>query len=589
MSIVLTCGHEFSGHTKAYEYLTIAGLAPAKPAARSGHTPQDITRLIRMAYKVPAEGAAPVAQIRPGQAWNSLLGDLMFANIEQQDWGWADARGICLLEHWRDFDPLFKFVLVYSSPEQAAAELMKSGTPSPEALQELLAEWSAVNAELVRYHHANRDRCILVNSAAVVADPYRFLDLASGDLGIELQTRPPIPLANEPPDALAMILARHVIGENDDARLLYQELESVAHMPMEEDGGSTILAVSGWSQYQELRAREDELERAREERLALEREKEELRQRLLQAEARIEEVGRERAEVESRLEEATNALAETREKLRALEEERERLAREHGNAVNENKALDAQINSLKARIQELEERVRQHGKDGKEIARVEERARQAAREKELLALQLEQTQQELERYFREYQKLRKQGGGKQAGAGEENVGARPAVSGSRDAGEKEKQTGEKAPAVLDLRHFIDGDNWYYAEHDGRWAGPKTKSTLRLPAVPAGRYRLEMEIVGAMSPEIMQEMQVWLQGKPLNLRRRDSRSALRRLFGGPPRFPVVLSAEVEVAAGQGGKGPVLELRFPRTISPASRGSDDERELAVRMRQVKLSPV
>lgn len=143
-----------------------------------------------------------------------------------------------------------------------------------------------------------------------------------------------------------------------------------------------------------------------------------------------------------------------------------------------------------------------------------------------------------------------------------------------DAARAKGQLGEVA---LDMRREIDGTNWYWAEHDGRWAGPGKYGTLRLPAMGPGRYELNLEVVGAMDPEIVAGMQVTLCGVPLALTREGRKY--------PAVLKGVVTLEQDTAPGDWSVG----FEFPKLLSPAQRGSTDRRELAIRLRTVRLRAV
>jgi hypothetical protein len=135
-------------------------------------------------------------------------------------------------------------------------------------------------------------------------------------------------------------------------------------------------------------------------------------------------------------------------------------------------------------------------------------------------------------------------------------------------------TVQLAEVTLDMRREIDGKNWYWAEHDGRWAGPGTHGTLRLPPMGPGRYEVNLEVVDAMDPEILAAMQVTLCGVPLSLVR-DGKS-----------YPANLKGVVGVENIAADRDWDMSFRFPSLASPAERGSTDRRQLAIRLRSVRL---
>jgi hypothetical protein len=134
--------------------------------------------------------------------------------------------------------------------------------------------------------------------------------------------------------------------------------------------------------------------------------------------------------------------------------------------------------------------------------------------------------------------------------------------------------GHLAEVAVDMRQHIDGKNWYWAEHDGRWAGPGTHGTLRLPAMGPGRYEVNLDVVDAMNPEILADMQVTLCGIPLKLERAGK------------SYPAILKG-VAVVEDVGVDGDWdLSFLFPSLSSPAQRGSSDNRQLAIRLRSLRV---
>jgi hypothetical protein len=128
--------------------------------------------------------------------------------------------------------------------------------------------------------------------------------------------------------------------------------------------------------------------------------------------------------------------------------------------------------------------------------------------------------------------------------------------------------------MVDMRREMDGKNWYAAESDGRWAGPETISTIRLPAMGHGKYKLEIEVVDAMDPAILHGMEVSLCGERVTLSKA-GRS-----------YPTIISGDAVRHSAPGAKTWEVQFRFSGLVSPAEHGSDDKRLLAVRIRSIRL---
>ncbi|MEM9667543.1 MAG: hypothetical protein AAF950_01350 [Pseudomonadota bacterium] len=205
-----------------------------------------------------------------------------------------------------------------------------------------------------------------------------------------------------------------------------------------------------------------------------------------------------------------------------------------------------------------------------------ERLKTAHETIQLLQGQLKQTQEELRYYFLQASELSIAPSMQQVGG---NARTRPAST---------------AAAEIDLTSFVDGSNWYHAESDGRWAGPDRTSTIRLPKLAAGKYRLEIDVAAGMADDILNGIQVRLGSTPVRLSKTMRNDVggmggvLRRMkavLRGQNAYPLRLSGNVAL----GNEAPVLSLDCPRTISPITLGESDTRHLSVRVKTVRLISV
>ncbi|MBV5342531.1 hypothetical protein JZU68_02590, partial [bacterium] len=102
---------------------------------------------------------------------------------------------------------------------------------------------------------------------------------------------------------------------------------------------------------------------------------------------------------------------------------------------------------------------------------------------------------------------------------------------------------------------IAGSNWYYPESDGRWAGPDRSSSIQLPLLRPGYYALNLDIVDAMAPEIVTDMELLLNGASLDFQAEKQR-----------KYPIKVSSQFVVE--ENAQQPIMELQFnfPQVISP-----------------------
>jgi hypothetical protein len=536
VKIILTCGYAHSGYATAHEALVAAGLSDALPSRRESMAPAELHESIFKAHELDATRFSSVSQLAPGKVWQELAVDLFMGNLEQQHWGWSDPRAVWLLEFWKSFDPQIRFLLVYSTPETAVGELLQNKAGTAEEVAQAVDSWIATNAELLRFYHRNPERSILVNTAAALHAPARVVEKAREAFGLGGLELPPTHEANQASvSAVAASLAKALIEERADAVALYRELESSADLD-----GATVAAdaekLRAWDEYTELRSHLDNMA------------KEAIEYAEQAAQLRMQ-----RAELEQRLAEAqpkgitqAHDLTQAQAALTASEAE-------IGKLKSKGEEFEQKAEALQLQLNKAQQDAGQAANPG-----LEEKNREIAQENELLLLQLHQVQEELERYFLECQKLAGNGG---SGRGLPSCGQGPYPY-------------QPVEVLFDLRREFEGDNWYYAEDDGRWAGPGMLSTFTIPALGRGRYEIRLEVIDAMDFEILTGMQVSLNGERIQTAV-DSHE-----------YPAIVQGEFSTDGLAQGDIWEFQFGFHKVISPAERGSDDQRVLAIRSRSLQF---
>ncbi len=678
MTVVLTCGHPYSGYLPLHQAMLGAGLKPAKPSSREQLSPEDIQNKLCVAHKANASFSRELVQLVPGKAWQGLSVDLFIANIDHELWGWADAKTIYMLNYWRDFDPQTRFVLVYSSPDYALAQLLREKEISPDCVESLFLSWQRFNAELLSFYNRNQECSILVNVEALSRpeEASRLLSVLRDRLGINLSAQ--VDWCIDPPqnDAVFSLFASSLTQEYPTVQDQYQELESAADIICDFSEPQKQQIAKAFVQYQYLAVQYDEARALStqqstqisdlqsqliqiQQELAFEKQKpdlssqhkelkeenellllqlhlvqEELEHHFLQSQ-QLTQARDEQAKLAS---EQQGHLAKTQSECENLKDRNANLKRDlnnvesklkevqtiasskHAELTQENELLLLQLHQVQeelehhflqsqqlsaeqvkaaterqVQIQQLTQARDEQAKLASEqqghlaktqsecenlkdknanlkrdLNNVESKFKEVqtiapskhaelTQENELLLLQLHQVQEELEQYFLKYQEI------------------------------KQGQIMPAEQVEVDFCKPVNGDNWYDAEADGCWAGPEKSSTLKLPKTQPGRYQIELEIVDAMAPEIVKGTKFSLNGTPLNFVDTQPIPLLKRLLGKKRKYPIILWANADIDPAKCNAGLELGFEFPRLISPASRGSDDTRHLALRLKTVKLKPL
>ena len=664
MKTVITCGHPYSGFQLAYEAQAQAGLACAQPSRREAISIEGLHEKIFRGHDLDPQGLSVMTALAPGRIWQDLSVDLFIGNIEQGDWGWADARSVWLLNFWSELEPRARFVLAYSAPEYAIGHALRTQAVGANDIDGILASWVAYHSEMLSFYNRNADRCLLVNVATLLRSTGPFIEALNSAFNLKLSlSSSEGSLDRAGLSAVAATLAKRLIEDSAEVNSLYSELEStgdiadpdalasgmekqqaieeylalIARVEHEKaatkkcgervnEQGAELgkLTAELQEQAKQLAQTEDERNQLKQQRSELTGKQEDLKRQLDEAKRSLENVRAKLAQenesllgqlhhAQEELEDhflqvrecttqraAEQARAETLilardeqaklatdrqvqiqkmtqardeqaklatdrqaqiQKLTQARDEQAKLATDRQAQIqkltqtqSEHESLKKQYSDLRAKHAALESRLKDADSAGsRKLAELD-------KENEILLLQLHQVQEELEHYFQQSQEL--------------PVASQASPVDSSDLVSRFWQQHPPREVVIDFRDEIDGDNWYYAEHDGRWAGPDLVSTLRLPTLKGRRCEFSLDVVDAMEPEILAGMTVALNGQTFET----------TLDGA--EYPAVVAGEFAIGDPEQQRVWEFQLSLPGTVSPVQRGSEDQRHLGVRVRSLRL---
>ncbi len=128
---------------------------------------------------------------------------------------------------------------------------------------------------------------------------------------------------------------------------------------------------------------------------------------------------------------------------------------------------------------------------------------------------------------------------------------------------------------IDMRGDITGANWWHTEPTGRWAGPENQSSVQVPALGHGKYRLEISVVSEIDAGIIDGMRTTFNGSALPLERKGK------------DFPCELVAEVDVPESYRLPFWSIKFEFGKLKTPRENGLPDDRRLAIMLDHIRLT--
>jgi hypothetical protein len=620
----------------ATSFLENAGLKPPESSGDTALDPVALTSKMRTALlKKPSDRWTFVDYAQIGKAWQIKAADLIVANADQVSWGWGDPDILPFLDFWAKFEPNSTFALFYSDPGTVLRMQYsyEEGKDIGAAAESVLQNWQRYNDNMLRFYNLFPDRCILANISAILK---RRSDLNVNVVDkLHLQNvhnsfEPDLDLREG--DAVLM-RAMKLVDVDAGPVKLFDELEATADCQGDRGANDPPDLIG-------LFARSEDANRRL---FVSEQLASELGKALEAARQEIDVLAAERGEISVALESARKLASEAAAKATEWESAYGVVAGERDGALAkaaEIEKLEMQASNLSSKLKKSEaklavmedqatsfERARMDG--AKELTALSksleiERTRVAQSilqqkrlevENELLSLQLDLATAELQRQHTELIGLNKkveQPFDQTFDASLVGVGDTQSFDAQQqnlDLAGLESWVAVKAPThaatdgspsahatfSLDLRLPIDGTDWYEPEDDGRWAGPATRSSLVLPSVGPGKYRIAVTMVDGISRSAVLGTRLAIGGTDLPVRLR-CRADLEGLSGKLKQlkarfdaavspFPVIVLAELEIRDAPA-RPLRLFLEFPEAMTPADTCSQDNRILTARVSQVRL---
>lgn len=623
MKVIVTSGHPLSGFEQVAQNLHTAGVKEALPSRNEGLSPLELQGKIVAAHSSQLGADSPVTQLQPGKIWQNLAVDLFMGNQETDIWGWADSRTVHLLDFWLEFDPHIFFILVYASPQQTVGKMLRNSTDPEKDLHAVITSWVAINSQLLRFYNRHQNRCLLINAAAASGNAVTLIQKTATKCTAAFTVDCCIAAPEQSTDdALVSLLAQPFIEANEEIRSLYLELESSSDLNLSLIATTKHTPLDAWQDYRGLLAQHNAECLENTHLIAqLTQDNAKLAQQIKDVQQECGQVSRENEAVATLADQFKTQLATERRESEELKATVEKLTSNHDAVMHENELLLQQLHQVQEELEQifiqkndlskdLDDQRRNAGDIQRQVATLEKekashssacdalknevaelkrtidqlttsrdeqsqrlidyknqlerlteardkqmsqdkaRVDELSQENELLLLQLHQVQEELEHYYLLYT-------------------------------EKHKTAQPAEKLLIDLRQEFEGDNWYYPERDGRWAGPNTVSTIKMPQLTPGIYRLELTLVDGMEYSIVKNMIVRFNGTVLETKLQGRTTGF---FAKRHHYPLVLSATIEIPAHQEHHTDSIQLEFHKLISPSERGSDDQRMLAVRIRSL-----
>lgn len=430
MTILCITGFSNASTQLAERVLLACGMAPHLPLERDPTL--DLVRWHERASSAlplsgqPTHSESAARTQQPSRIWQQLAIDLMLANMELANWGWAHPGSVKWLDFWAQLESDIRFVLVCEDRQSLICRLVEQGE-APANMSGHLSLWAQNHQEMLRFYLRNLDRSLLVWDAEVQSQPSTLIQRIERNWQIPLDAALAHAQGLGQPTTLLQHIALRILSEHPQTAPIDHELQSLigpSQWPAASNQIETTDLIEMYGHLQERTDLQEQLQRAQQSIDDIN-------------ELRKQDFEKAKAEIAAK-QDALNKLAAEQKSSAVLKKKTDELNAAQQQALVKNKDLQEESDLLLAQLHQVQEELEKHflmNQEAKEKVKVETAAKQDAliklsteqkasaalqkqkddlsaaqqealaknkdlqEESDLLLAQLHQVQEELEKYF----------------------------------------------------------------------------------------------------------------------------------------------------------------------------------------------
>lgn len=442
MSIIIQAGHHSSHSEKLMQMLYERGLSePVHSQSRNLSAKEIAQTLAKIAIKKQQS-------VINTKIIDNLTIDLILANMDQDDWGWADESNLDSLDYWQATDPSARFILVFDSPKLLLKSLV-NGELDVAVIESAIDEWVDYHERLLAFFDQHSDLSLLLEGETAVNNLGNIKDkiqTITTNLKLksnwQLQTTSELPC--EQSSALFEMITDKILAQYPRCLQLYDELldrasirlatktplnqkqtlkflvDSLNQLKDEEELKQKMRLENAWLKDKILSLNSEKhslIQKLSDNRLLIEQADKKQMAAINQIKQENEQLFGQLQQVQEELEKYHLKNQQFTQNLHKEKQKQDELAKKLGDLENaKQKAEEAKQKAeqtAKQKADELAKVQQQKDSDLKKLEQAKQQAlehakRQANQQNEQLVGQLHRVQEELERYYTENQQLKAQ-------------------------------------------------------------------------------------------------------------------------------------------------------------------------------------
>lgn len=160
MSVIIQAGHQSSHANRLMQMLYERGLGEPIKSHTYQLSANEITE--KLAKVLSKDGSVINTKII-----DSLIVDLLLANLDQEDWGWSDENNLDTLTYWQQAEQNTRFILVFDSPKLLLAQLLGKEV-TPNVLEQAINSWLIYHQKMLDFFEKNNQNCLLIEGELAI-------------------------------------------------------------------------------------------------------------------------------------------------------------------------------------------------------------------------------------------------------------------------------------------------------------------------------------------------------------------------------------------------------------------------------------
>lgn len=169
MSIIIQAGHESSSSEALMKLLYSRGLKkPVLSNVQQLSGKKIADTLDKILSEKQSVGNTKLAE--------NIVVDFLLANIDQDDWGWADSKNLTALSYWQSFEPNTRFALVFDHPKKILSQFSEKDL-TIDKVDDLMEGWLSYHSTMLNFFDTHSDKCLLLEGDFSIKHVVKTKDL----------------------------------------------------------------------------------------------------------------------------------------------------------------------------------------------------------------------------------------------------------------------------------------------------------------------------------------------------------------------------------------------------------------------------